>query len=34
MAANARANCYLVVPPGRDVLKAGEMVSVFLQWQR
>lgn len=31
MAATARANCYLVVPPDRDVLKAGETVSVLLQ---
>lgn len=31
MAANARANCYLVIPPDRPELKAGEMVSVMLQ---
>ncbi len=31
MAATARANCYLVVPPNREVLRAGEMVSVLLQ---
>ncbi len=31
MAANARANCYLVVPPDRELLKAGETVSVLLQ---
>ena len=30
IAANARANCYLVVPPDREVLKAGAMVSVLL----
>ena len=30
MAANARANCYLVVPPDRETLRAGEMVSIFL----
>jgi molybdopterin molybdotransferase len=30
MAANARANCYLVVPPDREVLKAGEMVSILV----
>ncbi len=31
MAATARANCYLVVPPERPQLQAGEMVSVLLQ---
>ena len=31
MAATARANCYLVVPPDRPELKAGEVVSVLLQ---
>jgi molybdopterin molybdotransferase len=31
MAANARANCYLVVPPDRLGIRAGEMVSVLLQ---
>lgn len=31
MAATARANCYLVVPPDRPELKAGEMVGVLLQ---
>jgi len=30
MAANARANCYLVVPPDRPEIKSGEMVSVLL----
>ncbi len=29
MAATARSNCYLVVPPDREKLTAGEMVSVF-----
>ena len=31
LAAAARANCYLVVPPERGGLKAGEMVSVMLK---
>jgi molybdopterin biosynthesis enzyme len=26
----ALANCYLVVPPDREQLEAGEMVSVLL----
>ncbi|MGZ4839059.1 MAG: molybdopterin molybdotransferase MoeA [Terriglobales bacterium] len=30
MAATARANCYLVVPPDRERLATGEMVSVLL----
>jgi molybdopterin molybdotransferase len=30
MAATARANCYLVVPPDRAMLAAGDMVSVLL----
>jgi molybdopterin molybdotransferase len=30
MAATARANCYLVVPPDREKLSAGDMVSVLL----
>ena len=30
MAANARANCYLVVPPDRETFQAGEMMSVLL----
>ena len=30
MAATARANCYLVVPPDRETLPAGDMVSVLL----
>jgi molybdopterin molybdotransferase len=30
MAANARANCYLVVPPDRTELNVGETVSVLL----
>jgi molybdopterin molybdotransferase len=29
--ASARANCYLVVPPERDSLPAGEMVSVVIR---
>ena len=29
MAATARANCYLVVPPDRESLPAGEMVSIM-----
>jgi len=31
IAANARANCYLVVPPDRERLAAGELVSVLLR---
>jgi molybdopterin molybdotransferase len=30
MLALAQANCYLVVPPDREVLEAGEMVSILL----
>ncbi len=30
MAANARANCYLVAPAEREIMKAGEMVSVLV----
>jgi molybdopterin molybdotransferase len=30
MAATARANCYLVIPPDRERLSAGDMVSVLL----
>ena len=30
MAATARANCYLVVPPDRAMLAAGDMVSLLL----
>ena len=30
MAATARANCYLVVPPDREMLAAGDMVSLLL----
>ena len=30
MAATARANCYLVVPPDRPEIKAGEIVSILL----
>lgn len=29
--ASARANCYLVVPPDRELLPAGEMVSVLVR---
>ena len=29
IAANARANCYLVVPPERERISAGEMVSIL-----
>ena len=29
MAAHARANCYLVVPPDREALRAGEMVAIL-----
>jgi molybdopterin molybdotransferase len=29
MAATARANCYLVVPPGRERLAAGDIVSIL-----
>jgi len=32
MAANARANCYLVIPPDRPEIKSGEMVSVLLTY--
>jgi molybdopterin molybdotransferase len=31
LAASARANCYLVVPPDRESLAAGEMVSVLIR---
>jgi molybdopterin molybdotransferase len=31
MLAAARANCYLVVPPDREKLAAGEMVTVVLR---
>ncbi|MHB8888810.1 MAG: molybdopterin molybdotransferase MoeA [Acidobacteriaceae bacterium] len=30
-AANARANCYLVVPPDRETIAAGESVTVLLR---
>ncbi|MBI2678327.1 MAG: molybdopterin molybdotransferase MoeA [Candidatus Koribacter versatilis] len=30
MAATARADCYLVVPPDRDTLAAGELVSILM----
>jgi molybdopterin molybdotransferase len=29
--ASARANCYLVVPPDRDAITAGEMVSILMR---
>jgi molybdopterin molybdotransferase len=29
LAASVRANCYLVVPPDRERLEAGEMASVL-----
>jgi len=29
--ASAKANCYLVVPPDREVMAAGEMVSILLR---
>jgi molybdopterin molybdotransferase len=29
--ASAKANCYLVVPPDREVIAAGEMVSILLR---
>lgn len=29
--ASARANCYLVVPPDRDTIAAGEMVTVLMR---
>ena len=31
LAAQTRANCYLVVPPDREALPAGEMVSVVMR---
>jgi molybdopterin molybdotransferase len=31
MVAAARANCYLVVPPDRDTIAAGEMVTVVMR---
>lgn len=31
IAASARANCYVVVPPDRDLMAAGEMISVLLR---
>jgi molybdopterin molybdotransferase len=30
IAAQARANCYLVIPPDRERIEAGEYVSVLL----
>jgi molybdopterin molybdotransferase len=29
--ASARANCYLVVPPDRESMAAGEMVSILMR---
>jgi molybdopterin molybdotransferase len=29
--ASARANCYVVVPPGRESIAAGEMISVLMR---
>ena len=29
--ASAKANCYLLVPPDREVIPAGEMVSILLR---
>jgi molybdopterin molybdotransferase len=29
--ASSRSNCYLVVPPDRERLPAGEMVSIFIR---
>jgi len=31
VAAAARANCYLVVPPDKEKLAAGEMVSILMR---
>jgi molybdopterin molybdotransferase len=31
IASTARANCYLVVPPDRETISSGEMVSVLLK---
>ena len=31
IAANARANCYVVIPPDREHISAGEMVSIVLR---
>src|SRR5262249_22231964 len=35
--ASAKANCYLVIPPDRDTIAAGEMVTVMFRgwpWKR
>jgi molybdopterin molybdotransferase len=32
LSAAARANCYLVVPPDRDSIAAGQMVTVLVRW--
>jgi molybdopterin molybdotransferase len=31
IASTARANCYLVVPPDRERINSGEMVSVLMK---
>jgi molybdopterin molybdotransferase len=31
VAATARANCYAVIPPDRDVITAGEWVAVMMR---
>ena len=31
IAASARANCYVVVPPDRELMAAGEMISILLR---
>jgi molybdopterin molybdotransferase len=31
LAASSRANCYLVVPPDRELLSAGDTVSILLR---
>jgi molybdopterin molybdotransferase len=31
LAANARANCYLVLPPERERFVAGEVLTVLLR---
>jgi molybdopterin molybdotransferase len=32
VAATARANCYLVVPPDRECISAGELIGVLVRW--
>jgi molybdopterin molybdotransferase len=29
VAATARANCYIVIPPNRDCIPAGEFVAIL-----